>query len=281
MTTSSAGNDDEDLSLQAAADRLGVHYMTAYRYVRTGRLPATQIDGTWHVRTADLAALAPPRPPGRGKRASARSPYEQGLTDQLVQGDEAQAWRLTQQALASAYSPEELYLEVLGPALRRVGDEWAAGRVTVTEEHRASALMQRLIGRLGPLLTRRGRSRGTVVLGAPENDFHALASALVADVLRGRGFTVVDLGANTPPDSFAEVLTTADRLVGTGIVVSAPLSDAEISGAIAAAKSASAAPVLLGGVTIRDEAHALRLGADAWTDSARAAVEWFEAAVAR
>jgi methanogenic corrinoid protein MtbC1 len=36
--------------------------------------------------------------------------------------------------------------------------------------------------------------------------------------------------------------------------------------------------VLLGGVAIRDEAHALQLGADAWTDSARGAVDWFDAA---
>jgi excisionase family DNA binding protein len=233
VTTSSA-RDDEDLSLQAAADLLGVHYMTAYRYVRTGRLPATQVDGTWRVRRSNLTALAPPGRPGRAKRGSSQSNYERGLTDQLVHGDEAEAWRLTQQALASAYSAEELYLDVLGPALRRIGNEWAAGRVSVAEEHRASALMQRLIGRLGPLLTRRGRSRGTIVLGAPESDFHSLASALVADVLRGRGFAVVDLGANTPPASFAEALTTADRLVGTGIVVSAPVSDAEIAGAITA-----------------------------------------------
>ena len=288
MTTSSARDDENDgLSLQAAADLLGVHYMTAYRYVRTGRLPATQIDGTWRVQRSSLAELAPPGRPGRAKRGAPAKPagghgkYEQGLSDQLVQGDEAQAWRVTQQALSSAYSPEDLYLEVLGPALRRVGDEWAAGRVSVAEEHQASALMQRLIGRLGPLLTRRGRSRGTVVLGAPENDFHSLPSALVADVLRGRGFSVVDLGANTPSASFAQAAAAAKRLVGTGMVVSAPLADPEITAAIAAVKLGSNTPLLLGGVTIRDEAHALQLGADAFTSSARGAVDWFDAASRR
>jgi excisionase family DNA binding protein len=37
------------LGLREAADRLGVHYMTAYRYVRTGRLPATRIGAQWWV----------------------------------------------------------------------------------------------------------------------------------------------------------------------------------------------------------------------------------------
>ena len=43
------------LSLQEAADRLEVHYMTAYRYVRTGRLRAVQIGSQWWVDPQDLA----------------------------------------------------------------------------------------------------------------------------------------------------------------------------------------------------------------------------------
>ena len=65
--------------------------------------------------------------------------------------------------------------------------------------------------------------------------------------------------------------------MATGIVVSAPLDDAAIAGTVSAVKIASAAPVLLGGLAIRDEAHARRLGADAFTDSARTAVDWFDA----
>ena len=43
------------ITLQEAADRLGVHYMTAYRYVRTGRMPATRArarSGGWTPRTS-------------------------------------------------------------------------------------------------------------------------------------------------------------------------------------------------------------------------------------
>ena len=64
-------------------------------------------------------------------------------------------------------------------------------------EHHATAVMYRLIGRLGPLLTRRGRTQGrscsarsrTTSTGSPR---------LVADVLRAGGYSVADLGANTP-----------------------------------------------------------------------------------
>jgi excisionase family DNA binding protein len=277
------GADDEELSLRQVADELGVHYMTAYRYVRTGRLAARQVGGSWQVRRSSLAALAAPGAAGRTRRGSATDGgrYARRLSDRLVAGDEAEAWRVSEQALASAYSPAGLYLDVLSPALRRVGDEWAAGRVSVAQEHRATVGMYRLIGRLHPLLTRRGRTRGTVVLGALEHDFHGLASTLVADVLRGRGFAVADLGGNTPARSFVETVAAANRLLAVGIVVSTPIKDADIKAAIAAIKSAVDAPVLLGGLAIRDDAHAHRLGADAFTSSARDAVDWFDAVASR
>ena len=44
------------LTLQQAADKLGVHYMTVYRYVRTGKLPATRVGGGWQVDPDDLAS---------------------------------------------------------------------------------------------------------------------------------------------------------------------------------------------------------------------------------
>ena len=45
---------ERELTLQEAADLLGVHYMTAYRYVRTGRLAATRINGKWVVARSSL-----------------------------------------------------------------------------------------------------------------------------------------------------------------------------------------------------------------------------------
>jgi methanogenic corrinoid protein MtbC1 len=134
-----------------------------------------------------------------------------------------------------------------------------------------------VIGRLGPSFIRPGRKRGRVVLGAPANDHHALATALVSDVLRGRGFSVTDLGAHTPSDSFIDAIRGGGRLVGIGMVVSTPLPDTELAATVAAIKAADDALLLLGGVAIRDASHAFGLGADAWSNSSRDAVDWFDA----
>lgn len=281
--TDPAGRPDDDLTLQEAAELLGVHYMTAYRYVRTGRLPAKQVDSRWRVRRSNLEKIAKPRAPGRARLGAApdRGDDQRRLSGLLLQGDEVEAWRLAQKLLVSSCSPEDLYLDVLGPALTLVGDEWAAGRISVAQEHRASAVMFRLIGRLGPLFVRGGRTRGAVVLGAPTGDHHGMATALVADVLRGRGFSVVDLGGSTPAASFVEAVTTTTHVVGVGIVVSATIDDGTVAATVRAVRAVTPVPVLLGGVAIRDGEHARRLGADATTATARAAVDWFDARVTR
>jgi excisionase family DNA binding protein len=270
-------NPSDELGLQEAADLLGVHYMTAYRYVRTGRLVAEQRGNQWYVPRSSITSMRAAGPPGRrkrGARASARD-YATELAARLAEGDEAEAWRLTQTALASAFTPEQLYLEVLAPAMRSVGDEWAAGRISIAEEHRASALAYRIVGRLGPLFTRRGPQRGLVVLGTPTGDRHGFVTALLADPLRGRGFAVADLGADTPAASFAEIVENEPRALAAGIAVSVPVGDDVVSETIDAIRGARAVPVLLGGRAITSARHATSLGADGYSETAADALAWF------
>ncbi len=272
------GDEDDQLSLQEAADLLGVHYMTAYRYVRTGRLNADRVGNQWSVPRSSIASLRAASAPGRKKGAGSerRRDYAGDLLARLVVGDEAEAWRLVQNALTSAFTAEQLYLEVLSPALRSVGDGWEAGLVSVAEEHRASAVVNRLIGRLGPSFTPRGPSRGLLVLGAASGDFHGLPTGLIADPLRGHGFAVADLGANVPTESFVEILARDDRARAVGIVVSVPVGDEIVAHTIDAVHTTSSLPVLVGGHAITNAAHATALGADGFSRSASEAIAWFD-----
>ena len=264
-TTRTAAPLAEPISLQEAASRLGVHYMTAYRYVRTGRLPARRDGAQWFVDPRDLDRMQRQdhaRPAGRRAKADRTAI----LTARMTAGDEAGAWRVIDDALASGMDPAGVYLDLLAPVLRGVGAGWAAGTVTIAEEHRASAVALRLIGRLGPQFARRGRKRGIVIIGAPAGDQHSLPGAIVADLLRGEGFEVIDLGANTPDSSFAETVQDATRLVAVVIGVTAPGCDSAVESIVQALRrSGSTVPVLIGGAAISGADHALRLGADAWT----------------
>lgn len=255
----------EPLSLQEAAGRLGVHYMTAYRYVRTGRLAAERHGARWVVDPRDLDRL---REGTRGRDGGRRAGGDRvaTLAARMGAGDEAGAWRVIEEALSSGAEPAGVHLGLLVPALRGLGDGWAAGAVTVAEEHRASAVALRIVGRLGPMFARRGRKRGAVIVGAPAGDQHSLPSAIVADLLRGEGYEALDVGANTPGQSFAEAAQRAARLVAVVIGATTPGGDGAVRTAVRALRaSAIAAPVLAGGGAIHDAAHARRLGADGWS----------------
>ena len=268
------------VGLKEAADLLGVHYMTVYHYVRTGKLAGERHNATWSVAVADLESFRTTS--SRPVRAVAKATRPRQIAERLVAGDEAGSWNLIEGALASGNEPSTVYDDILTPAMRLIGTQWETGEITVADEHRASAVAARVVGRMGPYFARRGRSKGTVILGAVPGDHHALPGAILADLLRVQGFQPDDLGANTPSSSFVDAARSADRLVAVLVGATIDVGDDVIGGVIGVLRASDAAPVILtGGHAIRDEAHALHLGADGWTGrdarSAVAAVQSFDA----
>jgi methanogenic corrinoid protein MtbC1 len=132
-------------------------------------------------------------------------------------------------------------------------------------------------GRLGPLFARRGRKPGSVLVGSVAGEAHVLPSALLADILRGAGFEVIDLGANTPPASFAEAASRAHRLIAVLIGATVAGLEQQIEDTISATRAARAdVPILVGGAAV-ERGLAVRLAADGWSgtdaESALIAVE--------
>jgi MerR family transcriptional regulator, light-induced transcriptional regulator len=268
------------LTLQEVADLLGVHYMTVYRYVRLGLLEASKVAGTWQVTPAALAELRDrsavvPASPWRGRR---RAPWAERLEHRLVAGDARGSWSVIEAALAAGAELDEVYLDIVATALRTIGRRWAEGTLDVAVEHRASVITGRLLGRLGPRFHRRGRSRGAVVLGAPAGEHHALPLALLADVVRGRGWDVSDLGADVPARSFARTAAATRQLRMVGVSISTPESMRAGEETIAALRGAlNGVPILAGGHAVVDEVHARAIGADGWAPHGRAVVALLDA----
>ena len=254
------------MTLQEAAESLGVHYMTAYRYVRQGRLLATRHGTKWQVHPADVKALRG-YGDGRERRGAARTVTDsEGLERRMLAGDSAGAWWLVESHLSGGSDPSGVLTELVVPALRSIGEHWAEGIVSVADEHRATAVAQQVVGRLGLQFGRRGTHRGTVALAAPPGDLHVLPVAIVADLLRWRGFNVLELGGNTPAEVLGDAVAREERLLAVGIVATIAGLDDEVA---ASARSVRAAvpdpPIFLGGASIQSEAQARRLGGDSWT----------------
>lgn len=260
-----------NLTLQQAADQLGVHYMTVYRYVRLGRLPARKVSGSWEVRAADLEGLRR----GHDRSVKPRHPadWSKRLEARMIEGDEAGAWGVVEGALASGSVPADIYADLIARALRSVGEKWDAGRVSVAQEHLASSVATRLIGRLGPRFARRGRPKGVVVVTTPPGERHAIPSLMVADLLRGAGFEVIDLGADVPVDSLADVLPAVDSLVAVCVSSTRANSDRAIRRSIKAiGQAVPEIPIFVGGGSVADATHGAKLGADGWAKDGAGAV---------
>ncbi|MFH2073152.1 MAG: cobalamin-dependent protein [Actinomycetota bacterium] len=262
--------DTETLSLRECAGRLNVHYMTVYRYVRTGILPAVKQGAEWRVTAADLESLGT-RPTAPATRGEAN--WSDRLKARMIAGDERGSWLVLEASMASGLAPERVYLDVLAPALREIGDAWHRGEGTIVEEHRASAVAHRLIGRLGTRFAARGRHRGRVVLGAPPGERHRLPISMVADMLRAAGFEVVDLGSDVPIESFVEaVRDTAPVAVGVSVTGTNALAAA--AAVAAAVRAESDTPILFGGWAVEDAGHAARLGGTGYAPDGAAAAIW-------
>ena len=168
-----------------------------------------------------------------------------------------------------------MYTDLLAPALRSLGDGWAAGDLSVAQEHQATAVALGIVGRLGHLFRRRGRRRsGQVILAGVEGDSHAIPLMMVADMLSAGGFEVVHLGADVPVTTLVPFAAATRDLCAVGLSASTDASAERAARAIAALREqVGPVPVIVGGPAVASEDAARALGADGWAPDAAGALE--------
>lgn len=264
MLAFSLGRDmSSTFTLQEAATELGVHYMTAYRYVRLGLLDATKVGGVWQVAGSAIESFRDESDSGPAEPGSA-APWAKRLEARLVEGDASGAWGVVEAAMTSGADVRTVYLDVLGPAMVAIGARWAAGEFDVAVEHQATGIATRIVGRLGPRFVRRGRPRGAVLIGSPVGEAHGLGTAILGDLMRLRGWNVIDLGADTPSTSFLDAARRAPNLAGVAVSVTLSEHLPAASECCSVVRSElDDVLIVMGGQAIEDDAHARRLGADA------------------
>ncbi|GAA3142367.1 cobalamin B12-binding domain-containing protein [Streptomyces rameus] len=206
------------------------------------------------------------------------------LADELwravADGDEYTAVEVIRRARADGTDEETLLLDVIAVVQGRVGTEWAADRLSVAQEHAATAINERVITALvhdRPPAGDPGRvARGRVTVSCVDGEWHALPARLVAEVLRLRGWRVDFLGAQTPtPHLVSHLHSTSSEavLLSGSLPTHLPTAHAAIT-----ACQAVGVPVMAGGRAFGPNGrYARALGADHWAPDARAAAAVLEA----
>ena len=233
------------LDLQAAADDLGVHYQTAYRWVRSGQLDARMVGGRYVVGRDDLVAFdaarrAPiaPRPPSssRIERSADR------VHDALVAGEEKTVGTIVRKLVNEGSSITDLIDSVFAPAMRGIGEAWNDGELPVWAEHRASAITERIFGEFMP--NPRGRRRGTALVASVSGDRHSLPTTMAAVALREHNWHVHHLGSDMPTDDLVGFCTEHNVTVAA-ITVTMPAT-ARLAAATAERLRADGTPTIVG-----------------------------------
>ncbi len=205
------------VNLQEAADRLGVHYQTLYRWVRAGQITAVKNQTSYEVTEEEIDRFVarravPTTPPERVAVRSWENQRKQ-LYDALVTGEELEARAITDRLHDMGVPLLELCEELLSPTMRMVGEAWHEGVVSVAQEHRATAIAERLLARVST--NPRGRPRGTAVVVSAPGDQHSLPGAMAALVLRDDRWRVHHLGSALPASELIDFAAS----VNTDLVV--------------------------------------------------------------
>ncbi|WP_411116938.1 B12-binding domain-containing protein [Streptomyces sp. 058-1L] len=211
----------------------------------------------------------PPRLP-RSKKAEHSAHL---LWKSVSSADEYAATEFVQHLLDGGTDPESVLLDVIAVVQARVGEEWAAARISVAQEHAATAINERAVAAVSVHpAARTTATRGRITVACVDGEWHALPARLLAEVLKLRGWQVDYLGAQVPtPHLIAHLHNTrADAVaLSSSIATRLPTAHAAIT-----ACQAIGVPVLVGGAAFGPNGrYAKLLGADAWAPDARAAAD--------
>jgi methylmalonyl-CoA mutase cobalamin-binding domain/chain len=199
----------------------------------------------------------------------------QKLRDFVVTGDAERALAATEQALDEGADPRAIMDEALIPAMDIVGQQFSLGEIYVPEMLVSALAMKGCLDRLKPsLVATAAGSRGSVVIGSVKGDLHDIGKNIVAMLLEGAGYEVVDLGVDVSPRAFVEAIDLhGPRILALSCLLTTtmPMMPATLT-ALDQAGARRDVHVLVGGAPVT-QAYADAIGADGYASNAASAVE--------
>jgi methanogenic corrinoid protein MtbC1 len=125
---------------------------------------------------------------------------------QAIRGDGRAAVRLALDLIDDGVPGNDVIVDLLGAAQREAGERWLAGDWTIADEHLISGVCQKVLDAIAATIEP-SAATGRVVVACAEGDWHSLPAQMIAEMLRAHGFAVTFLGASTPVDHVAALLS--------------------------------------------------------------------------
>lgn len=197
------------------------------------------------------------------------------LQEAVLAGNSAAAVAAARQALSEGADPLDLVLHGISPAMAEVGRLFEAGDYFVPELLISARATKEVFVLIRPLLAKQGaQPTGRVVLGTVQGDLHDIGKNLVAALLEGGGFEVIDLGVNVSPEKFlTAVADKKAQIVGLSALLTTTLPAMKTTlDAFRSAGLRDRVKVMIGGAPVT-QSFADTIGADGYGENAASAVQ--------
>ena len=197
------------------------------------------------------------------------------LSEAVLDGDLKNIRKLTQAALDGGSTPQQVLDQGLLPGMDEVGKLFKSGEMFIPEVLLSAKTMAAAMDVLKPLLMKgESAGRGTVVIGTVQGDLHNIGKNLVAMMLEGSGFSVIDLGIDVKPQAFLDAVKAhRPKILGMSALLTTTMTRmSETIRALEEAGVRSEVKVMLGGAPVTEDFVA-RVHADAYAANAGTAVD--------
>ncbi len=195
------------------------------------------------------------------------------MQEALMAGRKAEVETLVDQAIAAGLPTRQILNEGLIAGMEKLGVLFKNNEVFIPEVLVAARAMNAALVKLEPLLIKEGiEPKGCVVIGTVKGDLHDIGKNLVAMMLKGAGFKIIDLGADVAPDQFVEAAKThkADIVALSALLTTTMVQMKSVITALQAA--GLSVPVIVGGAPLTLE-YAGQIGAKGFAPDAASAVD--------
>ena len=245
----------------------------AMRIVEEYTGSSTSVNTNEHQQDADLATTGQERICIREEQHLEEDKLKP-LYEAIVAGKLEPAVEVTRQAIAEGVAPQMIIYNYMIKAMGEVGQRFQDGKAFVPQLLMAGRAMKGALELLKPLLAGSASTTiGKIVIGTVKGDLHDIGKNLVASMLEGCGFEVINIGIDVTCDKFVEAVKEnhADILCMSALLTTTMTYMKEVIQALEEAGIRNQVKVMIGGALV-SQGFADEIGADGYSDNANTAV---------
>uniref|UniRef100_A0A7C3RJC9 Cobalamin-binding protein n=1 Tax=Dictyoglomus thermophilum TaxID=14 RepID=A0A7C3RJC9_DICTH len=197
------------------------------------------------------------------------------IANAVISGDRKKVQELVEKALKEGITPEDIIDKGLLSGMSVIGERFKKNEIFVPEVLVSARAMQKGMEILKPLIAKSSNViKGKIVIGTVKGDLHDIGKNLVAMMLEGAGYQIIDLGIDVPPEKFVQAIKeNKPDVVGMSALLTTTMSQMKVTiDVIEKEGLRDKVKIIVGGAPVTEE-FAKEIGADGYAEDAYSSVE--------